>query len=193
MRHHDQGALDAIDLGHDGDGTQHGTAIAGRAYTPPVAAVALHPDLGRLGALLGEWEGEGHGTSPAGVEFSYRERSRFDHNGKPMLVYTQRTRAIDDGRPLHTESGYWRAAPGGAVELVLAHGTGFVEVEQGRWDDEATLRLVTTFIQGTPTAKRVTALERDFTVDGRRLCYELRMATDAGAARFHLSAELRRV
>ena len=157
-----------------------------------MAAVAVHPDLGRLAALLGEWEGEGHGISPAGAEFSYRERSRFDHNGKPMLVYLQRTRAVDDGRPLHTESGYWRAQPDG-VELVLAHGTGFAEIELGRWDGEATLRLVTTLIQGTPTAKRVTALERDFTVEDGRLRYEMRMATDAGTPRFHLSAELHRV
>lgn len=157
-----------------------------------MAAVALHPDLGKLGALLGEWTGEGHGVSPAGVEFSYRERSRFDHNGKPMLVYVQRTSAVDDGRPLHSESGYWRAVPLDAVELVLAHSTGFVEIEQGRWDGDTTLRLVTTLIQGTPTAKRVTALERDFTVEDGRLRYQMRMATDAGTARFHLSAELHR-
>ena len=158
-----------------------------------MAAVALHPDLGRLAALLGEWAGEGHGISPAGVEFSYRERSSFDHNGKPLLAYVQRTRAADDGRPLHRESGFWRAAPDGGVELVLAHGTGFVEIEQGRWDGDVTLRLVTSLIQGTPTAKRVTALERDFTLDGGRLRYEMRMATGAGPAVFHLAAELHRV
>lgn len=158
-----------------------------------MAAVALHPDLGRLGALLGEWEGEGRGISPAGVEFAYCERSRFDHNGKPLLSYVQRTAASDDGRPLHSEAGYWRAAPAGAVELVLAHGTGFVEIEQGRWDDDATLRLVTTLIHGTPTAKRVTALERDFALNEGLLRYEMRMATDGGTPRFHLTAELRRV
>lgn len=159
----------------------------------PVTAVALHPDLGRLGALLGEWEGEGHGVSPAGVEFAYRERSRFDHNGKPLLVYLQRTSAADDGRPLHSESGYWRAGQAGVVELVLAHSIGIVEIEQGRWEDDTTLRLATTLIQGTPTAKRVTALERDFTVGDARLRYEMRMATEGGTAVFHLTAELRRV
>lgn len=156
------------------------------------AVPAAHADLGRLAVLLGEWEGEGRGVSPAGVEFRYRERSRFDHNGKPLLVYLQRTAAVDDGRPLHSESGYWRAAPGGAVEVVLAHSIGIVEVEEGRWEDAETLRVATTLIHGSPTAKRVTSLERDFVVRDGHLRYEMRMATDGGAARFHLTADLRR-
>ena len=152
----------------------------------------LHPDLATLAGLLGEWRGAGSGSVRGGAEFRYEERSRFDHNGKPFLSYVQRTFSSEGGAPLHGESGYWRATPGGDVELVLAHGSGFAEIELGRWDGSR-LRLATVWLRGTPTAKNVTALERDIDLDGDLLRYELRMAMGGGEAEFHLRAELRRV
>lgn len=152
---------------------------------------ALHPDLGRLAVLLGSWEGEGSGRWGGGDTFFYREWLTFAHNGKPFLVYSQRTAAKDDGRPLHGESGYWRAAPGETVELVLAHGIGVAEIEVGRWEDNQ-LRLRTEWLRTSPSAKMVTALERDFEIDGDVLRYTLRMSCDAGAPQWHLQAELHR-
>jgi hypothetical protein len=149
-----------------------------------------HPDLGRLAELLGSWSGEGHGSIDGGPEFRYREELTFGHNGKPFLSYLQRTRAVDDGRPLHTEAGYWRAADG-QVEVVLAHAIGVVEVELGRWEGDR-LQLRNQTIQLTPAAKQVTALERDFELAGDELRYELRMSRDGGAARWHLAAQLHR-
>lgn len=154
------------------------------------AAAPPHPDLGRLAALIGRWVGEGRGTAPSG-DFAYREEVTFGHSGKPFLAYSQRTWALDDGRPLHAETGWWRAAPEGRVEVVLAHPIGQAEIELGRFEG-TTLRLATSWIQHTPTGKSVTRLERDVTLDGDELRYELRMAMDGGTARFHLSAALHR-
>ena len=88
-------------------------------------------------------------------------------------------------------SGYWRAAPGGAVEVALSHPIGVIEIEVGRWEG-GRLSLRTAALDCTPTAKTVTALQRDFEIDGDVLRYSLRMATDGGDARPHLAAELRR-
>src|ERR1700740_1433826 len=63
--------------------------------------------------LLGEWRGEGHGSWGEGAPFAYREEVFFRHSGKPFLAYGQRTAALDDGRPLHAETGYWRGGARG--------------------------------------------------------------------------------
>jgi hypothetical protein len=155
------------------------------------AQAPLHPDLGALARLAGDWEGEGRGTVGE-RSFGYRERARFWHAGKPFLGYEQRTWAQDDGRPLHSESGYWRAV-GGAVELVLAHATGHAEIETGAWEGDR-LRLASTRVDRSVSARPVSRLERDLEVSADVLTYELRMATAAGETPWvHLRAELRRL
>jgi THAP4-like, heme-binding beta-barrel domain len=154
-------------------------------------APATHPDLGRLAGLLGDWHGDGEGQWAGGEPFRYREWVTFGHNGKPFLIYAQRTQA-DDGRALHAESGFWRALPDGAVEVAMTHPIGVIEIELGRWE-ESVLRLRTSSIECTPTAKLVTGLERDVELEGDVLRYQLRMATDGGQPRPHLRAEMRRV
>lgn len=156
-----------------------------------VTAPALHPDLAALAMLLGEWRGEGRGRWGEGAPFAYREEVLFRHSGKPFLAYTQRTAALDDGRPLHAEMGYWRAAPGGTVEVTMAHPTGFAEIELGIVEGRR-VHLATAAVERTPTAKTVTRLERDLEVEGDTLRYVVRMATDGGDARWHLEATLHR-
>jgi hypothetical protein len=156
---------------------------------------SLHESVAPLAALLGTWAGEGRGEYPTIESFGYREEITFGHVGKPFLAYGQKTRATDDGRPLHAETGYVRVPSPGRIEVVLAHPTGITEVEEGTiGDDDGALviELATSAIARTATAKEVTALERSFRIDGDELTYTVRMAAVGLPLQHHLSATLRR-
>jgi hypothetical protein len=153
----------------------------------------LHAEVEVLAPLLGTWQGPGSGEYPTIEDFGYLESVTFGHVGKPFLTYAQRTRADDDGRPLHAEVGYLRAPSVGRVELVLAHPTGITELDEGTLEVTAVgmvLDLRSTVVGRSASAKEVTAVERRFEVAGDELHYRLAMAAVGRPMTHHLEAHL---
>ena len=151
--------------------------------------------LGPLEAVVGTWAGEGTGIYPTIATFGYREEITFTDGGvKPFLAYSQRTSALDDGRPLHAESGFLRWATR-APEWIIASPTGLTEVLVGsatEVDGGLDLHLRSASVSLSPTAKAVEAVERIVRVRGDVLTYELHMAAVGEPMQLHLVAELHR-
>jgi hypothetical protein len=155
----------------------------------------LHSDLNALAPLLGAWTGRGEGKYPTIESFEYLEEVVFSHVGKPFLVYSQKTAAVADGRPLHAETGFLRAPQPGRIELVLAHPNGITEIDVGTYSvsgDLIEIELATSSVGLTPTAKDVRSLGRSLRVDGDELSYTVRMGAVGQPLQDHLTAVLRR-
>ena len=151
----------------------------------------LNPALEPVAFLLGKWRGEGEGQYPSIQPFRYREEIAFSHNGKPFLIYNQRTEAIDSGQPMHGEAGYLRMVGEGRVEFVIAQPIGYAEISLGRVDGPR-IDVECTTVARTPTAKPVTSISRSLWLEGDTLRYELKMGMENIPLRRHLTASFRR-
>ncbi len=151
----------------------------------------MHPALVSVAGWLGTWTGRGFGEYPTIAPFEYTETITLGHAGKPRMAYVQQTWSVPEGGDLHAERGYWRRGESGAAELVIAIGSGHVEISEGTWTPEL-LRVRSTAVVGSSTAKSVVAIERVFHLDGDTINYELAMAAVGQPMTHHLRAELHR-
>lgn len=156
----------------------------------------LHPACEPLRLLLGTWRGSGRGDYPSIEPFDYLEEVTFAHVGKPFLAYSQKTRHKDTEERLHAEVGYWRPAADGTLEVILAHPTGIAETAQGSYSlsaDELEIKLATSHIGLTSTAKEVAQVIRTITATPQTLTYTLDMAAVGYPLQRHLEAILSRL
>jgi hypothetical protein len=156
----------------------------------------LHPSLRPLFFLIGRWEGAGVVGYPTIESVNFGQEVTFSHNGKPFLSYASRSWLIEAdgsiGRPLATETGYWRPQDDGGLEVVLAHPTGIVEIYLGQVTGTK-VELATDAVVRTATAKEVTAGRRLYGLIGTDLGWAYDMAAVGQPLQSHVSAQLKRV
>ena len=157
----------------------------------------LHPDIAPLAWLIGRWEGAGVVGYPTMEESAnFGQELVVEHDGRPFLSWTSRTWILDESgqkvRPSASESGYWRAAGEGEVELLLAHPTGIVEMYYGTVEP-AKIQVRTDSVVRSPSAKEYTAAARMYGLVGGNLMWVMDMAAMGETTTSHVSAELKRV
>ncbi len=155
----------------------------------------LHPDLTPIAFLLGHWHGNGRGDYPTIDAFQFGQEVAFTHDGRPFLHYFSRTWLLDDDgnevRPLALETGFMRSRPGGAIELLLTHPTGFVEIYHGAVEG-AKIELSTDAVVRTESAKEYTAGQRLYGLVEGDLLWTFDMAAMGQELQSHIWARLTR-
>ena len=156
----------------------------------------LAPECAPLAWLIGTWEGTGVGGYPTIDDFSFAHEVVFEQNGKPFLSYRSRSWLLDESgervRPLGTEVGFWRPQPDGAVEVLLTHPTGFVEIWEGTVEGPR-IELRTDVVARTSTAKDYSSGHRMYGLVDSDLLWAFDMAAMGKPLQPHLSGRLVRV
>lgn len=156
-----------------------------------MSVAELPGSAGYLRPFVGRWSGEGEGLWTSDKPFRYREEVVWATTTKPFLTYGQRTWALDDGRPLHAETGYMRATGCDRVELLIVQPTGFTEIHVGTVVGEA-LDLELVELGRCPTALAVTDISRQLVVRADSVSYLVRMGMNGEALADHLRGHLLR-
>jgi len=155
----------------------------------------LHPDCAPIAWLLGTWQGNGHGDYPTIDAFEFGQELVFTHDGRPFFHYFSRSWIVDaDGnkvRDAALETGFLRARPGGQLEMLLTHPTGFAEVWYGE-ADSAKFELVTDAVVRTSTAKDYAGGKRLYGYVEGDLLWAYDMAAMGQPLQPHLWARLQR-
>ena len=155
----------------------------------------LHPDLVPIAWLVGHWHGNGHGDYPTIDTFQFGQEVGFTHDGRPFLHYLSRTWLVDaegnEVRPLAVETGFFRPRPGGGLEVVMAHPTGFVEIYYGNVDG-AKIELATDAVARTESAKEYVGGHRLYGLVEGDLLWTFDMAAIGQEIQSHIWARLQR-
>ena len=169
--------------------------------------VELNDALLALLPLVGVWRGEGEGRDTDG-DYRFGQQIVVSHDGGEYLNWDARSwRLTESGEydsPGLRETGYWRFVsdpddPAGrdesqAIELLLAHSAGYVELFYGKPLNQASWELATDALARSKSGLLVGGAKRLYgIVDGGDLGYvEERVDADGGLVP-HISARLSRV
>ena len=156
----------------------------------------LHEACLPLAVILGVWRGSGTGHYPTIDDFDYSEEVVFGHVGKPFVTYSQKTKSLSNGQPLHSEQGFLRVVDNTTLELVVAQPTGIVETHVGAYgsnDEYFFANFESAEVVTTPSAKSVEQVSRLIRIDRNQLSYDVSMAAVGQPLQHHLEATLQRV
>jgi THAP4-like, heme-binding beta-barrel domain len=163
----------------------------------------LNDALLALLPLVGVWRGEGEGHS-AGGDYRFGQQIIVSHDGGDYLNWEARSWRLSEAGEFDAhdlrETGYWRFVddptdPGEsqAIELLLAHSAGYVELFYGQPLNQSSWELVTDALARSKSGRLVGGAKRLYgIVEGGDLAYvEERVDADGGLVP-HLSARLTR-
>ena len=153
----------------------------------------LHPDCAPIAWLLGTWQGNGHGDYPTIDAFQFGQECIFAHDGRPFLHYLSRSWIVDEqGTTLREgaiETGFLRPRPGGSLEWLLVHHSGFAEVWLGTVEG-AKIELTTDAVVRTESAKEVVGGHRLYGLVEGDLLWAYDMAAEGQPLQPHLWGRL---
>ncbi len=167
------------------------------------AGANLNDALLALLPLVGVWRGEGEGRGPSG-DYRYGQQIVVSHDGGDYLNWEARSWRVSEAGeyegPDLRETGYWRfvnepddPTEANAIELLLAHSAGYVELFYGRPLSQSSWELATDALARSRSGVLVGGAKRLYgIVEGGDLAYvEERVDADGGLIP-HLSARLAR-
>jgi len=165
--------------------------------------VSLDDALLALLPLVGVWRGEGTGRGPDG-DYAFGQQISVSHDGGEYLNWEARSWALSESGeyvgPSLREVGFWRfvndpedPAETQAIELLLAHSAGYVELFYGHPLNQSSWELATDALARSRSGVLVGGAKRLYgIVEGGDLAYvEERVDADGGLVP-HLSARLSR-
>jgi hypothetical protein len=165
--------------------------------------IGLNDALLALLPLVGVWRGEGEGRGAHG-DYRFGQQIIVSHDGGDYLNWEARSWRLsetgDYEAPGLRETGYWRfvndptdPVESQAIELLLAHSAGYVELFYGSPLTQSSWELVTDALARSKSGVLVGGAKRLYgIVDGGDLAYvEERVDADGGLVP-HLSARLTR-
>ena len=165
--------------------------------------VSLNDALLALLPMVGVWRGEGTGRGADG-DYPFGQQIIVSHDGGEFLNWEARSWLLSDTGeylgPLLRETGFWRfvndpddPAESQAIELLLAHSAGYVELFYGYPLNQSSWELATDALARSKSGVLVGGAKRLYgIVEGGDLAYvEERVDADGGLVP-HLSARLAR-
>lgn len=143
--------------------------------------------------LIGTWSGLGTGLWDPAHPFSYREVLVLEPVPDRALIHlSQRTVAADTGFLSHSEQGYLRLFPGGAIELLVAVPAGYLELHHGRLEGHRlTFELLSLTV--SPTARPLGRTLRSLELLQERLHHIIQIGVGETVPQPHVSSVLERV